>query len=59
MKLVAVKSENCAFFTLCSINLIMASISCTGIVQPVFDLDPCVMKHLWCDIIDSSRNSFL
>ena len=46
------------FFTLCSINLNMPSISGTGNVQPVFNLDPCVMKHLWWDIVDNSINSF-
>ena len=47
------KTENWYFFT-CSINLNMASISGTGNVQPVFNLGPCVMKHLWCDIVHSS-----
>ena len=47
------------FFTLCSINLNMAFINDMGNVQPVFNLEPCVMKQLWCDIVDSSINSFL
>ena len=37
----------------------MAIFSGTGNVQPVFNLDPCVMKHLWCGIVDSSINPFL
>ena len=36
----------------------MASISDTGNVKSVFNPDPCVMKHLWCDIVDSSLTSF-
>ena len=56
MILIAAKRENWDFFILCSINLNMASISGTGDIQPVFNLDPCVMKHLWCDIADSSIN---
>ena len=60
MKLITTKSENWIFFfTLCSINLNMASISGMGNVQPVFNLDPFVMKRLWCDIVDSSINYFL
>ena len=51
--------ENWPFFTLCAINLNMTSISGTGNVQPVFTLDPRFMKHLWCDIVVSSINSFL
>ena len=47
------------FFTLCSINLNIAFISDKGNVQPVLNLDPCVMKHLWCDIVDSSINYFI
>ena len=47
------------FFTLCSINLNIDSISGMGNIQPVFNLDPCIMKHLWCDTVDSSINSFL
>ena len=47
------------YFTLCSINLNMASISGMGNVKPVFNLDPCFMNHLWYDIVDSSINSFL
>ena len=46
------------FFTLCSINLNMVSISGTGNIQPIFNLYPCVMKHLRCNIVDSSINSF-
>ena len=42
-----------------SINLNMASISVTGNVQPVFNLDPSVTKNLWCDSVDSSINYFL
>ena len=45
------------FFTLCSINLNVASISGMGNVQLVFNLDPCVMKHLWCDIREFSDPS--
>ena len=51
------KTEN--FFTLCFINLNLVSISGTGNVQPVFNLDPPVMKNLQCDILDSSINYFL
>ena len=55
MKLIATKSENWDFFfTLCSINLKMISICGTRNTQPVFNLGPCVKKHLWCDIIESS-----
>ena len=57
MKPIATKSENWNSFTLLTINLNMASISGTGNVQPVFNLVSCVMKHLWCDIVDI--NSFL
>ena len=53
MKPIATKSENGGFSPLCSVNLNMASISGTGNVQRVFNLDPRVMKHLWCDIIAS------
>ena len=65
MKPVDTKSENwnflykewkLEFFTLCFINLNMASISGMGKVQSIFNLDPCVMKHLWSDIVDSSIN---
>ena len=55
MKPIAKKSEKCEFFTLGSIKLNMSSISGTGNVQLVFNLDPCVMKH---NIVDSSINSF-
>ena len=58
MKPIATKSEHWEF-NLCSINLKVASISGTGNVQPILNLDPCVMKHLWCDTIDSSINYFL
>ena len=58
MKPNATKSENCDFFTFCSINMNLASISGTGNIQTVFILDPCVMKDVWCDIVDSSRNYF-
>ena len=54
MEPIATKSD-----ILCSINLNMAFFSSTGNVQQVFNLDPCVMKHLWCDIVDSTINSFL
>ena len=59
MKPIATKSEYWYFFPLCSIILNMASISGTGNVQQEFNLDPCVMKHLWCDIVESTINSFL
>ena len=49
MKPIATKSENWIFFTLCSINLNMVSISGTGNVQLVFNLDPCVMN--WLEIL--------
>ena len=45
-------------FTLCSINLNMASISGTGNVQSVFNLNPCVMKHVWCDIVGNRIKFF-
>ena len=50
MKSIDIKSENWDFFILCFINLNIASISGTGNVQPVFNLGPCVIKHLQCDI---------
>ena len=59
MKPIATKSENWDFYTLCSINLNMASISGTGNVQSVLNLKPCVMKHLWYDIVDRITNSFM
>ena len=58
MEPTAKKSDNWEFFfTLSFINLNMASISGMGNVQPVFNLNPCVMKYLWCDSVDSSINS--
>ena len=47
------------YFTLRFINLNMTSISGAGNVQPVFNLDPCIMKNLWGDIVGSSIYSFL
>ena len=45
MKPITTKSENWDyFFTLCSINMNMASISGKGNVQPVFNLEPCVFE---------------
>ena len=63
MKPIATKSEkNVGFFFFLPyvpINLNMASISDTGNVQPVFNLDPCVIKQLWCYVVCSNVNSFL
>ena len=59
MKPIATKNENWEFFPLCSINLNIISITGTGNAQYIFKLDQCVMKHLWCDIVGSSINSFL
>ena len=59
MKQITTKSGKWELFTLCSINLNMASISGTGNVQPVFNLDPFVMKYLWYDTVDSNINYFL
>ena len=61
MKPIATKNENWELFLpyVPSINLNMTSIRGMGNVQPVLNLDPYVMKHLWCDIVDSSINSFL
>ena len=56
MKRIATNSEN---FTLCSINLNIASIRLTGNVQLEFKFNPCVMKQLWYEIVDRSINSFL
>ena len=43
------------FLTLCSINLNIAFISDKGNVQPVFNLKPCVMKHLWYDMLTAHK----
>ena len=59
MNSIVTESENWAYYTVCSINLNMTFISGTGNVQLIFNLYPCVMKQLSCDIVDSSINSFL
>ena len=56
MEPIATKSKNYDFYSLCSINLNMASISGVENVQPVFNSDPCVVTRLWCDIVESSIN---
>ena len=52
MKPIDTKNESWDFLNFFTININMATISDTGNVQPVFNLDPCVMKHLWCDTVD-------
>ena len=59
MKPIATKNENWVRFYLMLHKPQHSSISDTGNDQPVFNLHPCVIKHLWCYIVDSWINSFL
>ena len=60
MKSIATNSKNWDFIlSLRFINLNMASTSGMGYVWSVFNLNPCVMKPLWCGIASRCINSFL